>query len=212
MAMLDSIEAVAVFLFFLPGIVGAILFLGIAETNEPGAWQAAALVIALSLIAAVLCEILFGISLTGGAALKADELTLQVLLDSYTGKDALIRTAMACLLAILAAVAHNKAWLYRLGHHLHLTQRTGAIDPWHQAFRQYNNKWARIRFKDGSKLVGWIHWYSEDGAKKELFLGKATWHLPTTTHGVAGITKTDVKGPGVFLSNFDEVIGIDFID
>lgn len=209
-----SLEAVAIFLFFLPGIVGTILYQSIAEVTKPGNFDKIAIAIALSLLSSFLADLFFGVPISGAHDVPVGQITLPTVLESYAGADAVIRIVVACVLGVLAALVQNYGWFYALCRRVRLTRRTGRIDPWHQTFREYNNKWVRLSYMGGQRLVGWIRWYSESG-EKQLFLAEATWYMPQERQAQVqppGYRKVDVKGPGVFISNFNQVLGVDLLD
>ena len=207
-----TLQGLAIFLFFIPGIVATILYQNIAEVKKPGNFDKVGIVISLYLLSAVIADGIFGVPILGTAV--SDRVDLVTLIQSYTGTDALVRTIIACVLAVGVAVVLNYGWFFALCRKIKLTRRTGRIDTWHQVFTQYRKKWVRIRFADGHRLIGWIGWYAETGADKQLFIREATWHMKADTQAGEGgdsTMKIDVDGPGVFVSNFDNVLGIDIL-
>ena len=63
--------------------------------------------------------------------------------------------------------------------------------------------------------MGWPKYYSEGSEHKELFLTEAEWHVPKSAANK--INKDEeweskcVQGPGVLLTEFDNVVAIDVI-
>ena len=100
----------------------------------------------------------------------------------------------------------NTGILYIVLRLLRLTSRTGRIDPWHEVFASHRKKWVLARFKDGTILVGWPRYYSEDGERKELFLAEAAW---SRLNDDGTYREEAVDGDGVFVCNFDEIIAIE---
>jgi hypothetical protein len=87
--------------------------------------------------------------------------------------------ALATLVAvsIISGIGLGKAlengWLFRGFRKLRLTNKNSELDVWYDVFKDFRRYWLRVCFKDGSKVIGWPYYFSDDPDKRELFLADA---------------------------------------
>lgn len=233
----DKIEAFIILLFLLPGFVGLIVYEIVAEVPKRETFDKVVVALALTVVASVLHGIvgavwpIFGVpagleQIVSIYAAKTDTQAAQNLASGRAIIGGLgVTTAIAIVLGFIFALTQNKGVAYWLLYEYRVTKRTGAIDVWHQVFSRGGNCWVRVRWKNGTLLVGWAKYFSEDMKTMALFLSDATWHLPETpmANGTpADITKIgpgdissyvqiNVDGPGVLITKFDDVVAIEQI-
>lgn len=92
---------------------------------------------------------------------------------------------------------------------MRLTYKTSDDDVWYDTFYRYQKYWISIKFSDGQILIGWPQYYSVTGKPREVFVADATWWEPDAD-GVP--VPVDVKGPGVYISDFSKVIAIELLE
>src|SRR5208282_230373 len=63
----------------------------------------------------------------------------------------------------------------------------------------------RVCFKDGSKIIGWPYYFSDDPDKRELFLADALVEQASGEYG-------ELDGPGILIENMAEVLRIEVIN
>jgi hypothetical protein len=234
----DKIEAFIILLFLLPGFVGLIVYEIAAEVPKRETFEKVVVAIGLTVVASVLHGILgsfypyFGspAGLEQIAAYAAAKDNAQAAANLATARAIIAglgwTTAIAVLLGLVSATLQNKGGVYKTLLHLGITKRTGAIDVWHQVFSRGAQCWVRLRYKNGAMLIGWAKYFSEDSKSMALFVSDATWHLPTVPAGggaqidftkmapgdIASFVAVDVKGPGVLVTRFDDIVAIDQLD
>lgn len=135
--------------------------------------------------------------------------SVRELFEAFFGYNFLVPVAVAVFLGFCGAWIHNKGLLYRAFKFTGVTRQTGKNDPWHQVFTTNEEKWCRIVFDDGTRLVGWPRYYSLDATETpQLFLADATWHRKN-----GGAYKaSDILGPGVLITEWANVRAIEFLD
>ena len=96
-------------------------------------------------------------------------------------------------------------WLNKKLQALRLTRKNSQLDVWYDTFNEFRGRWCRVCFKDGSKITGWVYFFSDDPEKRELFLADAHIEYSNGTSG-------DLEGPGVLIPHADEIIWIEVIN
>jgi hypothetical protein len=234
----DKIEAFIILLFLLPGFVGLIVYEIAAEVPKRETFEKVVVAIGLTVVASVLHGILgsfypyFGspAGLEQIAAYAAAKDNVQAAANLATARAIIAglgwTTAIAVVLGLVSATLQNKGGVYKTLLHFGITKRTGAIDVWHQVFSRGARCWVRLRYKNGTMLVGWAKYFSEDSKTMALFVSEATWHLPkapivsaapvdfskVAPGDITNYTTVDVVGPGVLVTRFDDVVAIDQLD
>jgi hypothetical protein len=135
---------------------------------------------------------------------------LNVILDAFLQSSHLfLATLFSTALALVFAIAQNHGFLYRAMRGLRMTRKTGESDVWQQMFYLYFDHWISLEFKDGRYLVGWPRRFSSSGQVRALLVGDATWYI----QGEDGtMTPRDVRGPGVYIANFDEIVSMEILE
>lgn len=116
---------------------------------------------------------------------------------------------VSVVIVINLAILNNHGIIYAAARKLKLTYRSSNADVWQDTFYKYEGYWICIRFSDGRSLIGWPRYYSPAGKPKELFVADATWWRPDLT---GNPTTTDVIGPGVYISDFDDIVAIELLE
>lgn len=230
----DKIEAFIILLFLLPGFVGLIVYEIVAEVPKRETFDKVVVALVLTVLASVIHGFIgtmwpyFGApaGLEKIVAMYAAKTDAQAAQNALSG-NAIIAglgwtTAVAVILGFVFALMQNKGVAYTLLYEYRVAKRTGAIDVWHQVFSRGNKCWVRLRYKNGAVLVGYAAYFSEDSNARALFVAKAIWHLPVTAGGVefskmapgdiTTFASRPVAGPGVLVTNFDDVIAIDQVN
>ena len=209
--MVDSNEAFFLWVYLLPGFVGLLAYEALAEAKKRDTLDRVGLIVAFNIGAVVVTGLVFG-----GAISPLTEITQQSgNVYKVVGLPFFAAAGVALLLGVLFAALRNLKLLYWAANKLHISYRTGGIDPWHEAFssKSMRGKWIQLRYKDGTRLIGYPKFYAEDSEAKALFVGKASWHtLVTQPDNSQAYVGKDVAGPGVLVSNFDDIIAIDVLE
>lgn len=234
----DKIEAFIILLFLLPGFVGLIVYEIVAEVPKRETFDKVVVAIALTVVASVVHGVaghvfpFIGVpaGLEQVVALYAAKTDAQAAQNAASGRAIIAglgwTTAIAVTLGFVFALMQNKGLAYKTLYRLGATKRTGAIDVWHQVFSRGAQCWVRLRWKNGTMLIGWAKYFSEDSKTMALFVAEATWHLPQApvVNGAAvefskvapgdivNFAAVDVVGPGVLITKFDDIVAIDQLD
>ncbi|HVC43180.1 MAG TPA: DUF6338 family protein [Candidatus Binataceae bacterium] len=103
------------------------------------------------------------------------------------------------------AKALETGWLFITFRKFGLTNKNSELDVWYDVLKDFRSNWLRVCFKDGSKIIGWPYYFSDDPEKRELFLGDALIQEATGECGA-------LDGPGVLIENMAEVLRIEGIN
>lgn len=198
----------SLYLFLFPGILGYLVYGTIAEsTLQTETFEKIVMAMSLTLLSALISGYIFRIPFL--PEFRSSEFEANpTLISTFISNHLWVTSIIACALGVTLAWLRNTGWIFYLLRKTGVTKRTGRIDPWHQIFVTYQERWVQLRFSDGSLLVGWPKYYSEEGSRKELFLMEACWHFMQKD---GSLKKQEINGPGVFVTNFDKVIGIEFL-
>lgn len=215
--MIQSIDALLLLVYLMPGFIGMLVFESLAEIKRRQSPEKIGLIVFFTIISILSISIIHPVSLVP----DFDELKKNPgLLSDLVKSNVLQSSVAAALFGVVFSTIANYRIIYIVASFLKLTKRTGSIDPWHQVFSKHRRVWIQIRFEDGSILVGWPKYYSEEGEVREVFLAKATWHFPVKNDesgekagGVIDIIYRDaeVNGDGVLISNFSKVKSIEIL-
>lgn len=196
--------ALAIVIYLLPGFLGYFLYEAIAESPRRDASDKIILAIAFTLFSATVSTYLFNLPIIppyGEQQLQKDP----KLLSAFIKEGFFAALASSCVLGVVLGWLRNKGWVFDILRCIGATTRTGQIDPWHQVFSTFNDRWILLAYKDGSQLVGWPEYRSEEGSKMMLFLKSACWSIP---NGTGGLTEHQVVGEGILLTDFSSVLYI----
>lgn len=106
--------------------------------------------------------------------------------------------------SVLAKALEN-GWLFMAFRKLRLTNKNSELDVWYDVFKDFRSNWLRVCYRDGSKIIGWPYYFSDDPNKRELFLADA---LVEQANGEYG----ELDGPGILIENMAEVLRIEVIN
>jgi hypothetical protein len=219
--------ALFLFLYLLPGFIGLLVYDFLAEGRQREVLEKLVIAITLTLVSALLVNVVFQVPLfpepkivarTGFfAALSVviggepgKDLEAAAVLSAFIGKNLLYQSIASTLLAAAFAALNNKGLVYKAARLLRLTFKTGHTDVWADVFYGMQGKWVRVRYDDGSQLVGWPQYISNPGVPRELFLAEATWHYPNPD-APGTLTSVEVEGPGVYVNQFDKVVAVELL-
>lgn len=196
------------FLYLLPGILGALVYEYVVEQEPREALDRIATALVLALFGA-LASTLFSIGALAPHFIVHSDTPPDKILEAFLQpKPLLISTLISASVAILFGTAQNHGWIYGALRFLKITKKTGRSDVWQQTFYLMGDRWISLEFKDGRRLIGWPQRFSSSGQPRALLINEATWHAPDQDGGFAA---TDVHGPGVYVANFDEVVSMEFL-
>lgn len=105
-------------------------------------------------------------------------------------------------LGILYAVSINRDWLMTGLRKAGITERTARTAIWNDAFQELSG-FVQVGFKDGSQLLGWVRYYSDDVGDPSLFLEQAAW--------VDGDKEIPIEGPGILVTKDSGIETVTFL-
>jgi hypothetical protein len=148
------------------------------------------------------------VPLVPGLGLSKDSNAATVL-SLLLGRNLVFVSAVSVVLSIALAFLTNYGILLWLFRQMRLTYKTSSVDVWQDTFYRFRGYWVRITYSDGKELIGWPQYFSAVGKPRELFLCDATWWTVDDNGVPASI---DVKGPGVYISDFSAVTAIALLE
>ncbi len=196
--------AVAIFLFLLPGFLGLAVFDQLVEGPKREVFDRIIFALSITLLSSIAVSACFASPIIPTLPI-GDKTGVFEVFGGLVGAWLARTTAASVLLSIALAVFGNYGLALRIARALRLTYRTSSVDVWQDMFYRYRAYWVRVDFKDNRILIGWPEYFSATGQPRELFLADATWWLPDANNQPA---QMDVSGAGVYISNFDDVVGI----
>ena len=203
---ITSATAMASLFFLLPGLLGLLVFEQVAEQHtKRSPFDKIIIAAAIALLSVAVTNWALESLGVPGVRLKiaaSGDFVLGDLLDTALAASIMF----SVILAAGAAGLHNSGQLFSLLRFLRLTNQTGRMDVWHEAFSSYRGHWVRLTFKDGTVLLGYPYFYSSIPDHREIFVADVTW-----TDGESG-KSWDIQGPGVYVNNLDEVVTIEFFE
>lgn len=209
-----ELTAFLLVMYLLPGFLGVVVHDFLAETKRSESFGRFVAALTLSLLSNIV------VGLATGKAVEipefGDKPELAKIITAFVTWRLVWLTLVAGALGFVVAYVNNRKWLYRALRALGITNRTGRVDVWQDVFNTYRGRWLQLHYKDGRTLIGWPRFYSEYGEARELFLSDAAWRVPAPAaghaHGAApAAQEMNVAGPGVYVGNFEEVLGIDVL-
>ncbi|TEB05868.1 hypothetical protein Psch_02910 [Pelotomaculum schinkii] len=111
---------------------------------------------------------------------------------------------LSILLGLFISLVINYDILYNLLRYLKITKKSSRISVWYDVFVSNPKKWLRVTLNDGTVLIGWADYYSDDPNNNEMFLADVSI---TEKEG----DEREVKGPGVYV-NGKQIKIIEFLD
>jgi hypothetical protein len=112
--------------------------------------------------------------------------------------------ASSIVLGVLYSANINNDWLMIPLRWLGVTDKTARSSIWNDAFQEIGRGWVQVGFKDGSQLIGWVRYSSDDPREASLFLEDAAWW--------DGRTETPVPGDGILILRNAAIETITFLD
>ena len=216
--MVQSVDALILLVYLMPGFIGMLVFEALAEIKRRQSPEKIGLIVFFAILSIFSVNIFRSVSLIPNfeELKKSPEL-----LSDLIKTNIFFASISAAVFGVVFSVIANYRIVYKIASWLRISKRTGSIDPWHQVFSKHRKVWVQIRFEDGSILVGWPKYYSEEGEVREVFLAKATWHFPIKADAKDGSASdcsppvfrdVDVEGDGVLISNFSKVKAIEVLE
>jgi len=213
--MISSYEALSVLLLLLPGLVGFFFFnqvanIKVTETLATISWVVFFL-LATQLISVWLLEDDFLPDLSG-----ANDAEVQRKVVDYLKSLAYAPLAIGAALGIVFALLKNFSVAFWILKTLRLSHKVSSRLPWNAMFTAKRGIWVIVRFKDGTSLVGWPEYYSDDESDnvQQLYVQDATWYVPETkSETFVPNSKTVVqplKVGAVLLQDMENVVAIEF--
>ena len=204
--MIETIEALTLFLYLLPGVVGFFVYETLAEKRTTESSFSIAAIVTLTFLSVLVSSSVFGQPIL--PTVDPTNKTVPIIFEAFFGVGFFIATVSAAVLGGVAAWLQNKNFLLRVLKFTDITRKTGKIDAWHQVFMIERGKWCRLIFDDETRLVGWPKYYSMHAKEApQLFLTNATWHRKDQNQYVA----RDVNGSGVLITSWDHVTAIEIL-
>jgi hypothetical protein len=202
--------SVTLYLFFyiLPGLLGSIVYDYTLEGERRDNVDRIATALVLTLLSSVILNFTLNTPVVPTLEVHNDT-RIDVIINAFYGKNLLHESLLSTFLGLGFAVLNNHGWTYALLRFLRITYKTGDADVWQEIFYKQRGYWIILQYKDGRSLVGWPKYFSPSGKPREVFVADATWWVPDDS---GTITTNDVRGPGVYISDFTDIIAIEMLE
>lgn|GEM_PF-5970834 len=199
--------AVFIFFYLLPGFLGAMLYDYLSERDKPTNFDRIIDALVLTLVSSVLVHLCFGVPLL--PTIKVDDHTAVTdIVSLFISKNILYISLCSVVISIIFSFLNNYGIIYYVLRFIKFTYKNGNLDVWYDTFCKHQGYWICIRYSDGRSLVGWAKFYSSYGKPRELFIAEANWWEPNPD---GTITASEVL-PGVYISDFTNVLSIELLD
>ena len=196
-----------VFFLLLPGLLGSIVYDYLLEGEKRDNTDRIASALILALLSSVILHFLFGIPILPNMEIT-NETSIDRIINTFLAKNLLYASVVSSVLALVFAALNNHGTIYAILQFFRITYKTGDADVWRDVFYKTRGCWISIGFQDGRRLVGWPKYFSSTGKPREIFVADATWYHPDEA---GELIATNVSGPGVYVSNFDDVVAIELL-
>ena len=200
--------AVYIFLYLLPGFLGVAIYDYLVEGQPREIFDKVIFALSMSLVSYLIVSLVFGMPLVPGIGLGKDS-NAPMVLSSMVGRGLAYVSLFSAVTSIALAFLTNYGWPLWLCRKLRITYKTSSVDVWQDTFYRFRGYWIQVTYADGRKLIGWPQYFSAVGKPRELFLKDATWW---SVDDNGDPTSIDVKGPGVYISDFTAVTAIALLE
>jgi len=179
--MISSYEALSVLLLLLPGLVGFFFFNQVANIKVSDTLSTISWVVFFLIVTQLMSVWLLGKDFLPDLAGTDDAVRHQKIV-AYLKSVAYAPLAIGALLGILFALLKNFSIAFWILKTLGLSHKVSSRLPWNAMFTAKRGIWVIVRFKDGTSLVGWPEYYSDDETDnvQQLYIQSATWYVPET--------------------------------
>lgn len=200
-----TLAALNILIFLLPGFLSQRIVEGLAVVAKPGDLTRVIDALVLSFVNYLFYSLLATIFRLKPLPIAFTSET-QLKISWHDSLSMLVLFLVAVIVGMMISKSINEGWHYRILREgrLRFTRKTGRIDVWHDIFSDFRGRWIRVHLKNGAEIMGWPDYYSEDPAKRELFVAQAVVREPDGTI-------YEVPGPGVLLTEKAEVERIDIL-
>ena len=203
-------SGVALYIFFLllPGLLGAMAYDYFREGEKREYSERIETALVLSLFSHVVMQYFYGIDILPNLDISSDT-HVDRIVNAFIAKNLLYKSIISAGAAFVFAIVNNFDLIYKALTSLKLSNKRSKFDVWRDVFGKNKRIWISVRFTDGRQLVGWPEFYSPPGKPREIFVADAIWYrFDENSERVSD----EVDGPGVYLSNFDDVVAIEFLN
>lgn len=209
----QTIEALSIILYLLPGLIGYAAYNVASERNEISGSNKMLAIIVMTVFSLIFVKTLSLLPIFNEIVFfpdinKKNDYSVSQVFNSFLGSNIALPCIFSFFAGLLIARIDNNGWINKITGRVGGNKITGKNDVWHQVFSNFNGNWCSLKFERGDVLVGWPKYYTSDGIDKGLFLEGATWHRVTA--GGAYREET-VDGPGVLVVDFEKVQTIEYI-
>ena len=200
--------ALFLFLYLLPGFLGAVIYDYLVERQPPSNFERIIEALVLTLVSSVVAHVGFGVPLLPNIELSKDT-SLTAIVGAFLDKSVLFISIISVSISVIFSILNNHGIIYLALNRVRLTYKNGDGDVWQDTFYKHRKFWIRLTFQDGRSLIGWPKYYSSTGKPRELFVADATWWEPDSS---GNLTSVDVVGAGVYISDFSKVTAIEVLE
>ena len=198
-----TIAALNVLIFLLPGFISQRIIEGLVVTGKPADITRVIDALVFSLFNYLIYSLL-----ALPLALKPVPFTLSPGgQPQFTGREVAgigVLFLIAVFVGLIYSKSLNAGWHYNFFRKLQFTRKTGRVDVWYDVFSDFRRRWIRVHLKDGTQIIGWPDYYSDNPEKRELFLAEA---MITRPDGAS----YDLSGPGILLTEKAEIERIEIL-
>jgi hypothetical protein len=212
--MIDSFEAFSVLLLILPGILGFFVYNQVSDFKVKDTLPSVSWVIFFLISTQITSIGLFGQSFFPDLGAETQSGAHQKI-TAYLGDISATPLIVAAGYGALFGFLKNYSVSHRILKTLKFSKRISSRQPWNEVFHQRRGIWVVVRFKDGTALSGWPHYYADDqgGETQQLYLKKAVWYVPVgeskTLVPSAGTQVQQVPAGAVLLPDMSNVVAIE---
>ena len=124
--MVETVEALILLLYLLPGAAGYFVFDILSERKSGDAISRIVAVVTLTLLSVFISSHIYDYPILPDISVNK---TIPKILESFFGYGFLIATAVAAILGFIGAWINNKKLIYKFFMFTGITRQTGDIDP-----------------------------------------------------------------------------------
>jgi hypothetical protein len=201
--------SVTLYLFFLllPGFLGSFVYDYFLEGESRANTDKITTALILTLLSSIIMHYAANTPIIPNIEITT-ETRIDSVINAFLAKNLLYTSILSTIIGFVFAMINNHGLIYAIMRRLGLSMKAPANDVWQRMLYADQGYWIAVSFRDGRRLTGWPEMFSSMGRPREIFLADATWY---DLNEAGEVITSDIEGPGVYLSDFDNVVAIEIL-
>jgi hypothetical protein len=200
-----TLQALAVLFILLPGFLAAYILQSLVSRPKQSDFEKLIEALILSFVIYLVSALMMGTTLPVSWHSVTDasgNITFEIELAWWK---LLVLLLLPMVLGFLSAFLMQHDYVLRFFRWANLTDRTSRASTWNDVLQDVEGA-AQVELSDGSSVMGWVSYYSDDPDDASLFLQHAAWVNADTNE------LEPIHGPGILLTKEAGIRSVMFLD